>query len=362
MGGGERLAVNLSNQLSEMGHDVTLCMMEDAERDPARSVLRPLLSPGVRFHSFGLTRRWSPREMWRVSKWLLDQRPDVIHYHMTGYWYLLPLLLRGGVGRPIVVETLHSMPDTCLVRPWELYTNRLLYSSGRVFPVTLSRGAADMFGKMYPRARQAIIPNGVPPVAPSPRFEEVRLELESLRGKEGKILLHVGRHHPAKNHQRLVEAFEEVRRRGVDAEMVVLGRGFDTAAAGDLHRLAGEHMHFLGQKDNAGDYMLLSDLYCMSSDYEGSPLTVAEAMSAGLPCVCTPIAAVAGMVEEGATGFVAAGMTAADYADALERGLATPLPSAAIRAAWADRFSLARCAQAYLSLYDSLGRNMRHSD
>ena len=47
-----------------------------------------------------------------------------------------------------------------------------------------------------------------------------------------------------------------------------------------------------------------SDVFVMSSDYEGLPLSVMEAMSAGLPVVSTRAGGVPNLLEEGANAFM----------------------------------------------------------
>ena len=55
----------------------------------------------------------------------------------------------------------------------------------------------------------------------------------------------------------------------------------------------------LGLKENVGDYMAAADYYVMSSDWEGLPITLLEAMSMGVIPVSTPAGGVADVIKDG---------------------------------------------------------------
>jgi glycosyltransferase involved in cell wall biosynthesis len=50
--------------------------------------------------------------------------------------------------------------------------------------------------------------------------------------------------------------------------------------------------------------MCAADVFVLSSDYEGMPNVVLEAMAAGVPCVCTQVNGVSGLIEPGRNGFI----------------------------------------------------------
>jgi glycosyltransferase involved in cell wall biosynthesis len=98
----------------------------------------------------------------------------------------------------------------------------------------------------------------------------------------------VGRLEPQKDHDTLLRAFAEVRRRH-DAALVVVGDGSRRAA---LAALAAEldvveRVHFTGFVDNPYPWMRASTALVLSSRFEGSPNVLLEALALGLPCVAT---------------------------------------------------------------------------
>ncbi len=62
---------------------------------------------------------------------------------------------------------------------------------------------------------------------------------------------------------------------------------------------------FLGNKNNPYPYVKNSDIFVLTSDYEGYPMVVCEAMILGVPVVTTPFRAVAEIIDDGINGIVA---------------------------------------------------------
>jgi glycosyltransferase involved in cell wall biosynthesis len=121
------------------------------------------------------------------------------------------------------------------------------------------------------------------------------------------LVLGVGRLTPQKNFSRFVETIAEVRHTE-PVKAVVAGR--DDGCLIDLKKQMDEHgleppaIRFIGQVQEAQELMCAADIFLLSSDYEGMPNVVLEAMAAGVPCVCTPVNGVSGLIEEGESGFI----------------------------------------------------------
>ncbi len=137
----------------------------------------------------------------------------------------------------------------------------------------------DYFSKRIQR-KTFIVPNPV-----NPRF------FESHKEYRDKItqLVAIGRLNPQKNYPRLIDAVCLVRQSHPDIRLKIYGEG---GLQDDIAELI--------RKKNATDYISLegrtsdvigalgdSDLYIMSSDYEGMPNALMEAMAFGMPCVST---------------------------------------------------------------------------
>ena len=66
----------------------------------------------------------------------------------------------------------------------------------------------------------------------------------------------------------------------------------------------GDIVTLLGSRRDSADLMRDADAYLLTSNYEGMPLAVIEAMSTGLPVVTTDGGACAGLVDDGVNGYL----------------------------------------------------------
>ena len=84
--------------------------------------------------------------------------------------------------------------------------------------------------------------------------------------------------------------------------LLIIGEGFDRAS--ELKKLANKNIHFIGIKTNVPDYLYASDAFCLSSNFEGMPISLIEAFACGCPSICTPVGGIVNSVKHGVTGFL----------------------------------------------------------
>jgi glycosyltransferase involved in cell wall biosynthesis len=118
-----------------------------------------------------------------------------------------------------------------------------------------------------------------------------------------------------KNIARLIEAFAEVSAQhpAGSLELLIVGGGAERQALENLARQRGAAVRFAGQTNQPEKFLPQMDIFALSSDTEQMPLSVLEAMAAGLPVVATAVGDVAQMVAAENRDYVvpAAAFTAA---------------------------------------------------
>lgn len=209
-----------------------------------------------------------------------------------------------------------------------------------------------------PRRRLTVIPNAPAAARPGPRFDREALRAELLAGAAGPLVVCVSRLQPEKGIDDLVTAAAAAGSRLPGLRVVVAGDGPQAGHLRDLALRAGDRVRLLGPRDDVGELLAAADAFCLPSRHEGVPLSMLEAMEAGVPCVVTAVGGIPDVVSDGATAFLVPPARPEALADALVAALTDHGTSARVAAAGAalvaERYSLAAMAQRYARLYREL--------
>jgi glycosyltransferase involved in cell wall biosynthesis len=300
-------------------------------------------------------------QLWRVMR---RERPDVVHTHKAK---------AGAIGRvvslfagvPVRVHTFHGHVfhgyfGAGKTRMFLAIERTLARVTSRL--VALSDGLVDELAARYriaPAPRFAVVPLGfdLSPFAAAERHKG------ELRGELGvpttaKLVGIVGRMVPVKDHATFLAAAAELAARRDDVRFVVVGGGeLEPQVRAELARRGLDgRTHLLGwRRDLARIYADL-DVVALSSVNEGTPVTLIEAMAAGVPVAATTVGGVPDLLDGGARGELAPAGDPAALAQAIDRAL---LPSARARAARLrpsvlEQFGGARLCRDLEALYLSL--------
>lgn len=116
--------------------------------------------------------------------------------------------------------------------------------------------------------------------------EGIRKEL-NLQGKF--VVGHVGRLHPQKNHDFLIDVFKEIKKRKADAELILVGTGpLEEKIKNKVAEIElSESVHFLGNRKDMNRIFQAMDVFVFPSLFEGLGIVAIEAQAAGIPIVCS---------------------------------------------------------------------------
>lgn len=108
-------------------------------------------------------------------------------------------------------------------------------------------------------------------------------------GERKKVIVTTGRLNKQKNHPLLIRAFKEIADEFPDYMLIIYGEGPERQNDEILIQELGlqERVLLPGTIDNVPEKIYKSSLYVMSSDFEGMPNALMEAMALGLPCIST---------------------------------------------------------------------------
>jgi glycosyltransferase involved in cell wall biosynthesis len=166
--------------------------------------------------------------------------------------------------------------------------------------------------------RIAVIHNGIRPPEQFPLEE-----LEALRKEIGvpdnaTIVLSVGRLTRQKNYFLLLEALSKLENRNWFYIQVGEGEDRDALLARAAELGMDSSIRFLGLRNDVARVMQASDVFVLSSAWEGFPYVIVEALANGMPIVSTNVGGVSDAVLEGQNGYLVAPGDAVDLADKLQ--------------------------------------------
>ena len=196
-----------------------------------------------------------------------------------------------------------------------------------------------------------VIFNGVKPVTADPLIRaEVRREL-GLEDDET-MILNVGRLTPEKAQRNLVKAAELLSGQP-RLRFFIAGEG---PCRGELESMIrGDRFRLLGNRSDVDRLLNAADLFVLYSDTEGMPVSLMEAMSAGLPCVASDLEGIAQLIPDESFGTLIPPGDPELLAETIRGVLSDPEKAAAQGKAAAGRilrdFSLDASCRAYLEAF-----------
>ena len=359
VGGAEQMAGHLMVGLSEW-HDVAGACLYPATNS---SIEGRLLQANIPVWHLGKRPGFDPRLFKSLDRVLKEVRPHVVHTHLSVLRYALPGLRRHRV--PLVVHTMHNLAE----HETDAFGRVVHWFAFRwgVLPVAISREVAASVKRVYGVECKAIVPNCIPvenyrrSLADRARWrEKERFERDAI------LFTCVGRLEPQKNPLLLVQAFAALNNPRI--HLIMLGEGSlqeQLAAYIRQHGLE-RRVHLLGKRNEVPECLAASDVFVLSSNWEGNPLAVIEAMAAGLPVVATAVGGVPELVESGQQGILVPPGDCAAFANAMRILLDDPGTRAAMANAARARaialFDVDRMAQGYAHFYrKALAVSFRHA-
>ena len=256
-----------------------------------------------------LVREISLKKDWaavqHVRKIIKNWQPDIVHCHSSK---------AGIVGR--IAAWLECVPGVFTAHGWAFtegvpITRRVLYSI--IENIMLNITAKCFCVSEYDRClakkwflrdshRLITVHNGV--VEALPQGEAVARKRDT-----GGILrlIMVGRFSKQKDHMLLIKAVHDINQKypgQVHLSLVGDGDLFAAAKQYVVVNNLGEFIILLGESTCVDSLLAQSDVFCLISNYEGLPISIIEAMRAGLPVIASDVGGNNELVEDGINGYL----------------------------------------------------------
>ena len=254
-----------------------------------------------------------------------SERPHVVSTH-TAKAGLLGRLAAVVAGVPVVVHTFHG-------HVLHGYYNQALNVALRI----MERGLAMISDRLIviaPQLRDELLSYRI---AQTKKFSLIRLGIDlapflncsERKGRirrrlgipeEAPVVTIIGRIVPIKNHRLFIDSAKTVLNSVPEVHFLVVGDGELRQEVEEYgRRELGDRIHFVGWASDLPEIYADSNVVVISSDNEGTPVVVIEAMAAGCSVVATRVGGVPDMLSDGETGLLCEPGDSAQLASAMTR-------------------------------------------
>jgi len=331
-GGGPEKTILLSAAMADPGRaQVTVCYLRD-QRDDVFTIHQRAAAAQVDYVEVPERHSFDPQVWAKLKALIADRKIDLLHAHDYKTDLLALMLSRATGTRAIATVhgwTGHSTRERYCYYPAD---KRVLARFPRLIAVS-SDIARELVDHGADPTRVTTVLNAIDPKQfhrDPARVPEARASLGLTPGQI--VLGSVGRLEPQKRFDLLLDAFAVVHQRHPDTRLVIAGDG-------SLNRALHEQRQALGLDDSViltghlADVIGLHhalDLYVQSSDYEGTPNSVLEAMAMETPIVATEAGGTAELVHDGEHGRIIPIGQVARLIGGIEAALADPAATKAM--------------------------------
>jgi len=270
-GGAERVLCNLANQLSQKGNEVILITSYASEKEySCDDKVRRICLSDHRIDRFIKRNIYLIKQLRRVLK---AESPDVLLSFMAEPNYRAILASFGLRIKRIV--SVRNDPDKeypgALNRIFAKFIYR--FADGVIFQ---TNDAQKWFPKSIQKKSEVIFN----------QVDEAFYNIKPILPRHDVVT--AGRLTAQKNHKMLIQAFASVADQFVD-NLIIYGEGELRneleALVTELHM--GTRIFLPGITNNLAEAIVSAKLFILSSDYEGMPNALMEAMAMGIPCIST---------------------------------------------------------------------------
>lgn len=223
-------------------------------------------------------------------------QPDIIHTHLYSSSYVLPWkVFHNNV---FWYHTVHSVAEKELYS-FHIKLMKIAYYFNLAQPVAISdlikKSIIDFYNVSENRVKT--IYNGI-------NLENYKVDKKQYFFNDKINLVSVGRLTTVKNHMMLLRVLKKINNNKFSLTIVGGGDQKNILNKYIIDNNLGDMVKMVGETNNVVNYLKLADIFVLTSIYEGLPISIIEAMAAGLPIVSSDVGGVSDIVKNEVNGFL----------------------------------------------------------
>lgn len=347
-GGAERFVVDLCNELV-LKNEVFLIILHNI--DKAGFFVKEI-NPDVKIITMNKRSGMDFSLFFRLYKCIKQINPDVVHTHLRAIVYSFFAYLRHSNIK--FIHTVHNDAHKEAGIGISKWCRFFAFRTRRVIPVTISEESQRSFVDLY-NINPPLIYNGRPVYKESAQFYKVHQELDKLKSYiDSIVIVNIARISAQKNQLALAKAIQSLNERGKHLDLFIIGQDADLIAT-EIKQMNCKYIHLLGTRINPRDYIKVADAFCLSSIYEGMPISLIECFSVGTIPICTPVGGIVNMITDGENGILARSTSVDDMEYAISRFLSMSEKEKKAMRKMAlvsyEKYNMEKCVESYLNLF-----------
>ncbi|AEA44041.1 glycosyltransferase [Fluviicola taffensis] len=258
----------------------------------------------------------SDREAYQKIKQIIQEfQPDIVHTHAAKAGALGRKAAKA-CGVPVIVHTFHGHVFHSYfgkARTWiyKVIERRLAkISTGIVAISPIQKEELSATHQICTPSKIKVIPLGFDLTKFHENRDSNRMKTRekwNLNQEEVAVAI-IGRLAPIKNHSLFLDVIETLAEKGVKARYFIVGDGQEKRRieerAKELENKYDIHVELTSWITDIAVFNAGMDIICLSSDNEGTPVSLIEAQASGVPVISTDVGGVKDILLEGETGFV----------------------------------------------------------
>jgi glycosyltransferase involved in cell wall biosynthesis len=349
-GGAQRMLAHLVSGLLRQGQDVSVVCLGSETHSQNQKLIE---EAGVKIHYVRKRPGFDPAVPFRLHRLFKEIRPDVVHSHLSALAYasLAPSYAK-------VRSRVHTVHNLAEKEAPSMFTrlHRRAFHKGTI-PVAIADAVESSIRTFHGVSDVPCIPNGIP-VDSYAKNADLRDETRARLGvaPSTSLLVQVGRLFEQKNPLNLMQALKSDQLASVDFKCLLVGDG---PLRGEVESYVGANglgakVELLGVRSDVKEILAAADVFTLSSDWEGHPLCILEAMASRVPIVSTSVGGVPEQLGEGNFGLLVPPSEPEALAEGIRRvlesrDLATQLAQGAFQEV--AKYDVGAMTDAYVRLY-----------
>lgn len=282
IGGAQRVVSELVQNLNQKNVKLlVLCLKQRDATDLAEEAEK---NADVRY--LAIKGRNLIKNYLRVSKELKAFKPDVVHAHLVGQLYSVPWGLLHKV--PVII-TAHTKPEKAFIKKIEWMISYGVKHK-KVWVVAVSEENLRLIKKYFEGSEQQClcVNNGIN----TKKFYRADHNLFTF--------INVARQDENKNQVAIIHAFQRIYKQNKEVHLILVGDGpCHEVLMNEVEKLQlNNAIDLPGAVGNVNDYYAISDVYVQASHREAMPMSILEALAAGLPIISTDVGGLRDVVNE----------------------------------------------------------------